>query len=210
MLEKFLFLILLSSIYTNELPVKYLEKYGNITVDLTDSEEKNFCVCVEIDEELQKDDDFFLLFSCDEKDTKMKKSIYYNFTEISCNQSTPIDIDLNNLDKEFNMKIDTPNLESNDLGFVNEYKITKKENNQKYVLLLVKDFNGDITDILYSSFSAKNVVIFVIVIVLSIIVLIIIVIVLIKIFCRRKSFVQDTNLEDPLTTRTYSTSNVPN
>ena len=77
-------------------------------------------------------------------------------------------------------------------------------------MLLVKDFNGDITDILYSSFSAKNVVIFVIVIVLSIIVLIIIVIVLIKIFCRRKSVVQDTNLEEPLATRTYSTSNVPN
>ena len=50
----------------------------------------------------------------------------------------------------------------------------------------------------------------IILLILVIIVLIIIVIVLIKIFCRRKSVVQDTNLEDPLTTRTYSTSNVPN
>ena len=142
---------------------------------------------------MKKDDNFYLVFSSEEKGIKMNKTIYYQPFENSCNDPSQRDIDFDNLKATFKYSESKPNLETEDNGFhfnqiendnvfdlpnITFNEIKKKEDKQKYMLLLFRDFTGkNKLKVVYSPFSVTTILIFVVVIVVVIIFVIIMIIV---------------------------------
>ena len=184
MLDKIVLILLISLAYseTHNLTLKYIDSYKLLELDGL----KNGLICIQLNKDTKKDDNFYLLFSSQDKDKKMNKTIYYNLTKESCQNLEKKEIDFDDLSKIFKYKEGDLNLESKENGFSYEYKITKKEDDQKYMLLLFKDFDGDHLKVQYSPFSATTILTIVIVIIGVIIFIIIIIIVIICLCCRRK------------------------
>lgn len=185
MLDKIVLVLLISLIHseTQILKVTPLETNKEIQIDPT----KNGLICVQLYEDLKKDDSFYLVFSSEEKGIKMNKTIYYQPFENSCNDPSQRDIDFDNLKATFKYSESKPNLETEDNGFSYEYEIKKKEDKQKYMLLLFRDFTGkNKLKVVYSPFSVTTILIFVVVIVVVIIFVIIMIIVIICICVRRR------------------------
>ena len=99
MLDKIVLVLLISLIHseTQTLKVTPLETNKEIQIDPT----KNGLICVQLYEDLKKDDSFYLVFSSEEKGIKMNKTIYYQPFENSCNDPSQRDIDFDNLKATF-------------------------------------------------------------------------------------------------------------
>ena len=184
MLDKIVLALLISLAYSEiaNLTLKYIDSYQPLDLDGL----QNGLVCIRINDDFKKDDNFYVFFSSQEKGKKMNKTIYYNLTKESCQNLGKKEIDFNDLSNIFKYKDDKPNLETEENGFSYEYKITKKEDDQKFMLLLFKDFNGNQLKVQYSPFSATGILIIVIIIIGVIIFFIIIIIVIICICCRKR------------------------
>ena len=182
MLEKILLFSLMPLLYATETDVivKYLKTNQYIDIE----NQPHFLVCIQIYEDLPKDDSFYLLISSEDKGKKMNTTLYYNFTSGSCETPAkrPIDLDHPNL---IHHK-DKANLEDTSKGFSYEYEIEKKDDNDKYMLLLIKDFEGQKMRIQYDPYSAETLIIIIVVVILVIIVVIIVVIVIVCLCIRRK------------------------
>ena len=182
MLDKILLVLLISLIHSENLNVTFLETNKDVKID----NQKNGLICVQLYEDLKKDDSFYLVFSSEEKGKKMNKNIYYQPFENSCKEPSQKDIDFDTLNTTFKYSESKTNLETEDDGFSYEYEIKKKDDKQKYMLLLFRDFTGNSLKVVYSPFSVTAILIFVVVIVVVVIFIIIIIIVIICICVRRR------------------------
>ena len=183
MLDKIVLALLISLSFSNitNLTLEYIDSYKQ--VDLGGL--KNGLICIHIYDDIKKDDNFYVVFSSQEKGEKMNKTIYYNLTKESCEKLEKKEIDFDDLSNIFKYKDGKPNLETEENGFSYEYKITKKEDDQKFTLLLFKDFNGTQLKVQYSQINVTRVLIMVIIII-GVIIFIIIIIIVIICICNRK------------------------
>ena len=182
MLDKILLVLLISLIHSDSLEVHILKKNSNIDI----SNQKDAVICVELYEDLKTDDNFYLIFSSKEKGKKMNKTIYYEPLDDSCENQKTKDVNYTNLTKDFRCSEDKPNLETEEDGFSYEYKLQKKRDSQKYMLLLYRDFTGNTINIQYNPFAATTILIIVVVIIVSVIFVIILIIVCICLCIRKK------------------------
>jgi len=182
MLDKILLVLLISLIHSDSLEVHILKKNSNIDI----SNQKDAVICVELYEDLKKDDNFYLIFSSKEKGKKMDKTIYYESLDDSCENQKTKDVNYTNLTKDFRYSEGKPNLETEEDGFSYEYKLQKKTGSQKYMLLLYRDFTGNTINIQYNPFAATTILIIVVVIIVSVIFVIILIIVCICLCVRKK------------------------
>ena len=128
MLEKIVLILLITSIYSEirNVSVHYLETNKKVKIE----NKSESLLCVHIDESLKKDDIFYIQFSSDEKNKKMDKTVYFNFTKESCQNMTEKDIDFDKLSTSFEAN-NKPNKETKeddkDITFFKEYEIKKKK-----------------------------------------------------------------------------------
>ena len=93
MLDKTLFLLLFSLIYSQivKLAVFQLNGDGNITLDKSSD-----LICYEFHNDIQVNKYFYLVFNSEEKGTKINKTIFFNLTELSCKDLNKLQIYLQN------------------------------------------------------------------------------------------------------------------
>lgn len=197
MMVKFLLIALISFIISTKLAINYLE--ANENIDLTVTESRDFLICVQIQEDLKRDKNFYLLFESGEENTTINKPIYYNYLDTSCENETEKDIDLNDLSKEFKNTQEQPNLENEDDGFHYEYKINRIEDKYTHTLLLVRNFTGENMTLQYNSFSVDAVLIYVVVCIAGLMAVIIIAIIIVckcYVIKKAKQMAQYGNLAD--------------
>ena len=185
MLEKIVLILLITSIYSEirNVPIYYLETLKEVKIE----NKSESLLCVHIDESLKKDDTFYIFFSSEEKNKKMNKTVYFNFTKESCQNMTEMDIDFDKLSTSFEAN-NKPNQESKeDDKFSKEYEIKKKEKDINFMLMLYKDWNGKELKVSYSPISAKGALIMILVIIGVGLLVIAIIIAVICICCRKRN-----------------------
>ena len=179
MLEKILLisLVLISFIQADseQLVAKYLKEKEELTLE----KGKNFLVCVEIKEDLPKNDSFYILATCEEKGKTMKKQFAYKFLDTSCKDEV-LNINYDYLEIQFTNIKDNIRREIEDDGFIYEYEFTKKNNKQKFIRMLIQNFDGDKMTLVYSHMAFSTLII---IIVVSIVVGVIIIAAIIIIIC---------------------------
>ena len=176
MVKKILLLLLIASIHSQtHIKVTQIDDYEKHKI----SNQRNSLVCVELNKDLKKDQKFYIIVFTEEKGKTIDKEIYYNITETSCKNDKSRDIDLTNLKKEFE-KTDNNPVEGDDKeGFSYQYTLEKKEDNQKYAFILIKDYSGTEFYVGYSPIGIKQI----LVIILSVVGVIIVAIVVTIIVC---------------------------
>ena len=185
MLEKIVLILLITSIYSEirNVPIYYLETYKEVKIE----NKSESLLCVHIDESLKKDDTFYILFSSEEKNKKMNKTVYFNFTKESCQNMTEMDIDFDKLSTSFEAN-NKPNQESKeDDKFSKEYEIKKKEKDINFMLMLYKDWNGKELKVSYSPISAKGALLMILIFIGVGLLVIAIIIAVICICCRKRN-----------------------
>ena len=186
MLEKILLisLVLISFIQANseQLVAKYLKEKEELTLE----KGKNFLVCVEIKEDLPKNDSFYILATCEEKGKTMKKQFAYKFLDSSCKDEV-LNINYDYLEIQFtNIKEKTKG-DIEEKGFILEYEFTKKDKNQKFMRMLIQNFDGDKMTLTYSHMAASTLIIIIVVsIVVGIFVIVATIIIIVCCVCHKK------------------------
>ena len=204
MLEKILLisLVLISFIqaHSERLESKYLKEKEELVLE----KGQNFLVCVEINEDLPKNDSFYILIACEEKGKKMNKKFPYRFLDSSCKDEV-LEVDSNNLEIQFTYIKDSIKTDKEDNGFYYEYEFTKKEDNQKFMRMLIQNFDGNKMTLVYSKIAASTLIIIIVVsVVVGVFIIAAIVIIIICCICHKKkvadiqqqyqtSFVNDNN-----------------
>ena len=155
MLKKTLLLSLFYLIHSQivNLRVFKLKDYENITID-----KPSGLICYELHNNLKTEDNFYLYVNCSESDKKMSKTIFYNLTDVSCNNLDNLPINFNDLKSQFTYSIKEPKVpKEGKNGFFYEYNI-KKEEDKKFMLTLFYDFTGTKFSILYAPVSINKIV----------------------------------------------------
>ena len=205
MLENILLISLISSLMYADLKTSFLPAKESLTI----SDQKNALICIQIEENLKKGKNFYILFESKDENSTINKTIYYNYREESCQTNTTQNISYDEL-SEFKFHTNKPNLQNNDDGFHYEYKLNKTDDAKKYILMLVTNFNGTNNfTIKYNTYSVDAVLIYVVVVVASLLGLIIIAIIIVcKCYVSKKAkqmaeYAKDS--EEPLGTETIET-----
>ena len=170
MIEKILFALLICLINSERVEINFLNSSNKVEVN-----NSYFLLCIKMPEQLKQSDHIFLVLDCDEKNATINKTIYYNYLNISCENDKYKEINFNNLTGEFNYIESELNLEEDNRGIHHEYKIIKKESNQNYILMLIKDFKGNQIKIEYSKLSLRVILVVIIACVVGVILTIIII-----------------------------------
>ena len=143
MLEKIwiisLTLIALSSEVSLENNPYYLETDQAIDVNNATT----FFVCVHINEDLKKDDTFYLIVSSEEKGAKLDKKIYYSFQTGSCKNF--------NMSQSLNDEVEGSYDPSKSDTLYNEFKI--KKSNDNYMIAKMTGGNGKNIKVGYAKIS---------------------------------------------------------
>ncbi len=165
------------------LPVEYVETDNYAEV----SDATEFVVCVHMNENLKKDDTFFLVIGTEEKEVKMDRKIHYKLDSQSCKGETEKTVDFDKLDNEYNLnsegKFDTSNSDT----LYNEYEIKKLNDNENYMIGVITGGNGKKIKVSYAKMSPTTLLIILGCSIAGGVVLIIIVIIIICCcLCRRK------------------------
>ena len=134
------FLIALASLFmiSNNYKIK---KYNVEEIFFTkeiELKDKTACVCFDLDN-LNKNSTFYLKETCDDINSKIDTTLYYNYIE-SCDSKTTCDeIYLNNYLENNDRTIEI----DNKAGFVYEYKFEYKDESRKAILVQYKNFEGE-------------------------------------------------------------------
>ena len=103
----------------------------------------------------------------EEKNEKINKTIYYNLSEVSCENMNSTEINFNNLSNTFQYRTEKLYLCVDENKFIHEYEIKKENDNQKYMLTLYSNFSntsGKGIKAKFSNDSASNIIILFIII----------------------------------------------
>ena len=181
-------ILLITSIYSEirNVSIYYLETLKEVKIE----NKPEGLLCVHIDESLKKDDIFYIHFSSEEKNKKMNKTVYFNFTKESCQNMTEMDIDFDKLSTSFEAN-NKPNKEikedDKDITLFKEYEIKKKEKDINFMLMLYKDWNGKELKVSYSSISGDTALLMILIFIGVGLLVIAIIITLICICCRKRN-----------------------
>ena len=170
-MKKILFFLLLSLIYSATLQVFQVKNWDKIKV-----KGQNGLVCYELNNAISEDNTFYLHISCEDVDKTINKTIYYNFSNVSCTSLKHQEIDINNPKNQFDNILDKTYSSTDKPKFRYEYEIKKTSAKQKYMLFLYKDFNGNEFEVGFDPFSGIGVLIIVLIVIGAIIFLIILVV----------------------------------
>ena len=186
MLEKILLISLVLISFIQADSEKLVASYLKEGVELTLEKGKNFLVCVEIKEDLPKNDSFYILATCEEKGKTMKKQFAYKFLDTSCKDEV-LNINYDYLEIQFtNIKEKTKG-DIEEKGFILEYEFTKKDKNQKFMRMLIQNFDGDKMTLVYSHMAASTLIIIIVVsIVVGIFVIVATIIIIVCCVCHKK------------------------
>ena len=167
-----------------QLPKEYLDTDKPIDV----SGYKNFTVCMHIKDDLKKDDTFYLIIACDEKGAKIEKKLYYSFREKSCEETKKFEVDLSKPENQLDKHEEKTDYDSSNSDKIyNEYKLKKLDDNDKYMIFLVKDFTGNKLTIYYASMSPITLVIILACsIVGGVIIIVVVIIIICCCVCRKR------------------------
>ena len=138
MSKNFLILLALLFIFSKSSNVKKynVEQQGlnNIIIELN---ETTACVCFNL-EEVKRNKYFHIKANCDDKNSKIDKTLYYNYIDSCDSKTTCDDIYLNNYLENNNRSIEIETY----TGFVHEYKFNKS-NARNAILVQYKNFTGE-------------------------------------------------------------------
>ena len=189
MLEKILLisLVLISFIQAdNEQIVKLQSKYLEVGEKIDLDNAQNFLICVKISEDLKIDNSFFITIRSEDKGKTFEKKFPYKFLDDSCKDEVLV-INYQDLKENFSNIKDDLITENNDNGFIYEYEFTKKENSQKYMRMLIHNFDGNKMTINCSKMSISTVIIIIVVsVVVGLFVIVAIIIVIVCCVCHKK------------------------
>ena len=162
MIGKIIFISFITIIFSEEIVIKHLIWGAEKKVM-----ENSALLCIKLDDGIKKDDNFYLLFLAEEKNEKINKTIYYNFSEVSCENINSTEINFNNLSNTFQYRTEKLYLCVDENKFIHEYEIKKENDNQKYMLTLYSNFSntsGKGIKAKFSNDSASNIIILFIII----------------------------------------------
>ena len=162
MIGKIIFISFITIIFSEEIVIKHLIWGAEKKVM-----ENSALLCIKLDDGIKKDDNFYLLFLAEEKNEKINKTIYYNFSEVSCENMNSTEINFNNLSNTFQYRTEKLYLCVDENKFIHEYEIKKENDNQKYMLTLYSNFSntsGKGIKAKFSNDSASNIIILFIII----------------------------------------------
>ena len=201
MMIKIFILFLLTLIYS--------ENVNLTVVQIKDLEQKDIVeqerglICYELHKDIKVNDVVYFHISCFEDDETIDKLSFYNLNNVSCNNWTEYSIDFDNLTKEFTNNLGEPYASATNPKFSYEYKITKKSDEEKFILLLFKGFTGDKFSIRFDLDSGIGVLITILIIFCVLIFIVIIALVIICLYRKNKKLnatgtEQNSNGEEPL------------
>ena len=162
MIRKIIFISFITIIFSKEIAIKHLIWGAEKKVM-----ENSALLCIKLDDGIKKDDNFYLLFLAEEKNEKINKTIYYNLSEVSCENMNSTEINFNNLSNTFQYRTEKLYLCVDENKFIHEYEIKKENDNQKYMLTLYSNFSntsGKGIKAKFSNDSASNIIILFIII----------------------------------------------
>ena len=162
MIGKIIFISFITIIFSEEIVIKHLIWGAEKKVM-----ENSALLCIKLDDGIKKDDNFYLLFLAEEKNEKINKTIYYNLSEVSCENMNSTEINFNNLSNTFQYRTEKLYLCVDENKFIHEYEIKKEDDNQKYMLTLYSNFSntsGKGIKAKFSNDSASNIIILFIII----------------------------------------------
>ena len=134
------FLIALASLFmiSNNYKIKKYNVEEIFFTKAIELKDKTACVCFDVDN-LNKNSTFYLKETCDDINSKIDTTLYYNYIE-SCDSKTTCDeIYLNNYLENNDRTIEI----DNKAGFVYEYKFEYKDESRKAILVQYKNFEGE-------------------------------------------------------------------
>ena len=134
------FLIALASLFmiSNNYKIKKYNVEEIFFTKAIELKDKTACVCFDLDN-LNKNSTFYLKETCDDINSKIDTTLYYNYIE-SCDSKTTCDeIYLNNYLENNDRTIEI----DNKAGFVYEYKFEYKDESRKAILVQYKNFEGE-------------------------------------------------------------------
>ena len=136
---KFFFIILISffSFSKTSKVKKYNveESFNRFIIELNDT---TACVCFKLDN-LKKYKNFYLRADCDDINSKIDKTLYYNYIYSCDSKTTCDDIYLNNYLENNNRIFEI----QNSAGFINEYIFNMPDENKNAILIQYKNFTGE-------------------------------------------------------------------
>ena len=168
----------LNEVNSNEVDLFYLETDKSVDVE----NHKNFALCVHMKESLKKDDIFYLLMASKDEKAKMNNTLNYKFLKNSCENFKTVDGNPGYYDKY----IDKTENKINEDIFYYEYKITKLNDDDKYMIVLIREFTGNKMTIQYSYILPATLIIILVVCIVGGVVIIVVVIIIICCCVRRK------------------------
>ena len=193
-MKNILFILLLSFIFSlnsdSKLSVYETKPYATIEFN-----ESSACACFQLPDISKKGYTFYFQILCGEKDAKINKTLYYNFTE-TC--------DKNECDEQtylYSNKNENLNVNSEQEGFYYEYIFEVNGDDKKYLKIQYKDFKGKKVSMGYTPFSIGSILLTIFILFLTFLIIIIIIICCIC-RCIKKSM---TNQEN---NREYNNNNV--
>ena len=134
------FLIALASLFmiSNNYKIKKYNVEEIFFTKLIELKDKTACVCFDLDN-LNKNSTFYLKETCDDINSKIDTTLYYNYIE-SCDSKTTCDeIYLNNYLENNDRIVEI----ENKAGFSYEYKFEYNDESKKAILVQYKNFKGE-------------------------------------------------------------------
>ena len=148
-MEKLFYIILLTLLIfsqTSKVKKYYLDK-TKLSIILSDI---TACICITLDD-YKINNTFYLTEISNDKNSKIDKTLYYNYIE-SCDSKTICDdIYLNNYEENNNRIEEIESI----AGFNYQYKFTYEDENKKAILVRYKNFNGKQFTIQFTFFTLR-------------------------------------------------------
>ena len=143
--------------------------------------DKSACVCFQLNDDIKKDNSFYLEVNSEDKGARIDKTIYYNYIDLcdsddSCEDNTYINYNKNN-----DITIEKEDSDS----FSYEYEFKLDNNKHRAFIIQYKDFTGKELKMKYTTHTQSDVVLIIVIIISSFFVLSTIVLIII-IFYQRK------------------------
>ena len=206
MIRKIIFISFITIIFSEEIAIKHLIWGAEKKVM-----ENSALLCIKLDDGIKKDDNFYLLFLAEEKNEKINKTIYYNLSEVSCENMNSTEINFNNLSNTFQYRTEKLYLCVDENKFIHEYEIKKENDNQKYMLTLYSNFSntsGKGIKAKFSNDSASNIIIlFIIIASIFLCIMLIITLIIYRYVNKKKREQINENFENSLKAPINNSSN---
>ena len=137
MIEKIIFISFISIIFSEKVVVEHFIWDNENTLM-----ENSALLCIKLNDDIKKDDNFYLYFLAEEKNENINKTIHYNLNEVSCENMNSTEINFNNLSEAFEYHTEELYLSVDENRFLHEYQLKKENDNQKYMLVLYSNFSN--------------------------------------------------------------------